>query len=156
MPSAGAAAPSDAPPSAAGADPATLGQGLFAWPVRGDILSTFGPKPGSQANDGVDIASNEGDPVRAAAAGEVVYSGNSVPGFGNFILIRHQGGWVTAYAHLGSIAVKMRQLVIQGQEIGSIGKTGDVGVAELHFEMRYAASDTERARPIDPLLVLPK
>jgi murein DD-endopeptidase MepM/ murein hydrolase activator NlpD len=145
-----------AAPSLADADVAAAGKGLFQWPVRGRVLSIYGPKPGNQRNDGLDIAGTAGDPVRAAAAGEVVYAGNSVPGFGNLVLIRHEGGWVTAYAHLANIDVKMRQTVAQGQQIGEVGQTGGVDQPQLHFEVRYAPNIKDKARPIDPLLVLPQ
>jgi murein DD-endopeptidase MepM/ murein hydrolase activator NlpD len=145
-----------APPSVADTDVAAAGRGLFQWPIRGRVLSMYGPKPGAQRNDGLDIAGAQGDPVRAAAAGEVVYAGNSVPGFGNLVLIRHDGGWVTAYAHLANLDVKMRQTVTQGQQIGEVGQTGGVDQPQLHFEVRYAPSVKDKARPIDPLLVLPQ
>jgi len=145
-----------ASPSLADTDVAAAGRGLFQWPVRGRVLSMYGPKPGAQRNDGLDIAGAQGDPVRAAAAGEVVYAGNSVPGFGNLVLIRHDGGWVTAYAHLANLDVKMRQTVTQGQQIGEVGQTGGVDQPQLHFEVRYAPSVKDKARPIDPLLVLPQ
>ncbi|MGC8001600.1 murein hydrolase activator EnvC family protein, partial [Salmonella enterica] len=69
-------------------------------PVRGEILSGFGPKGPSQRNDGVNIRVNTGEAIRAAAAGDVVYAGDQVPGFGNLVLIKHADGWVTAYGHL--------------------------------------------------------
>lgn len=151
--------PSAPPAEAVTADDAEVaaaGKGLFLWPVKGDILQRFGPLAGGQRNDGVDIAGNAGDPVIAAASGEVVYAGNSVPGFGNLVLIRHDGGWVTAYAHLKSLDVKMRQTVTQGQTIGQVGQTGGVSQPQLHFEVRYAPSTKDKARPIDPMLVLPQ
>jgi murein DD-endopeptidase MepM/ murein hydrolase activator NlpD len=138
------------------AEVAAAGKGLFLWPVKGDVLQKFGPLAGGQRNDGVDISGAPGDPVVAAAAGEVVYAGNSVPGFGNLVLIRHDGGWVTAYAHLKSLDVKMRQTVTQGQEIGAVGQSGGVTQPQLHFEVRYAPSTRDKARPIDPMLVLPQ
>jgi len=143
------------PPSAADSDVAAAGKGFFQWPVRGQLLSGYGPKSGGQRNDGLDLTASAGESVRAAAPGEVVYAGNSVPGFGNLVLIRHDGGWVTAYAHLANIDVKMRQTVTQGQEIGQVGTTGGVDQPEVHFEVRYAPSQKDKARPIDPMLVLP-
>jgi murein DD-endopeptidase MepM/ murein hydrolase activator NlpD len=150
------APPEAAAPSASDADVAAAGRGLFQWPTRGETLSGFGPKAGGQRNDGMDIAGAAGEPVRAAAGGEVVYAGNSVPGFGNLVLIRHEGGWVTAYAHMSNIDVKMRQTVKQGEQIGEVGQTGGVDRPQIHFEVRYAPSAREKARPIDPLLVLPQ
>jgi murein DD-endopeptidase MepM/ murein hydrolase activator NlpD len=94
--------------------------------------------------------------VRAAAAGEVVYAGDQVPGFGNLVLVKHADGWVTAYAHLDRTSVQMRQAVMQGQEIGEVGSSGGVSEPQLHFEVRYAPSPTDKARPVDPMLVLPR
>lgn len=134
---------------------ATAGRGRFIWPLRGQIVSSFGIKGEGQHNDGMDIAAIPGTGVRAAAAGEVVYAGSSIPGFGNLVLVKHPGGWVTAYAHLDRIEVRMRDTVAQGQEIGQAGQTGAVERPLLHFEVRYAPSPTEKARPVDPTLVLP-
>ena len=130
------------------------GRGRFIWPVRGDLLSGFGPKPDGQRNDGVDIAAPEHSAVRAAASGDVVYAGDQIPGFGNLVLIKHEGGWVTAYAHLALSEVKIREHVSQGSEIGQVGETGGVAQPQLHFEIRYAPSPRDKARPIDPNLVL--
>jgi murein DD-endopeptidase MepM/ murein hydrolase activator NlpD len=149
-------APTPEAVTAGDAEVAAAGKGLFVWPAKGDVLQRFGPLAGGQRNDGVDIAGNAGDPVVAAAAGEVVYAGDSVPGFGNLVLIRHDGGWVTAYAHLKSLDVRMRQTVTQGQGIGQMGQTGGVSQPKLHFEVRYAPSARDKARPIDPMLVLPQ
>ena len=93
--------------------------------------------------------------MKAAAPGEVVYAGNQVPGFGNLVLIKHADGWVTAYAHLDNVNVQMRQQVAQGQTVGSVGMSGGVAEPELHFEVRYAPTAQDKARPVDPSLVLP-
>jgi murein DD-endopeptidase MepM/ murein hydrolase activator NlpD len=132
----------------------SLGRGRFEWPLRGDIMSEFGPKGTGQRNDGINIRARDGDPVRAAAAGDVVYAGDQVPGFGNLVLVKHADGWVTAYGHLGRVDVKMQQKVVQGQQLGMAGTSGGVNEPQLHFEVRYAPSPTERARPVDPQLVL--
>ena len=131
------------------------GRGRFIWPLRGQVISPFGDKGTGQHNDGVDIAATPGSGVRAAAAGEVVYAGSSIPGFGNLVLVKHSGGWVTAYAHLDRIEVRMRDSVAQGDELGQAGQTGAVDRPQLHFEVRYAPDPTEKARPVDPTLVLP-
>jgi murein DD-endopeptidase MepM/ murein hydrolase activator NlpD len=132
------------------------GQGRFIWPVRGEIISGFGATGVGRRNDGVDVKSPQGTVVRAAAAGNVVYAGDQVPGFGNLVLVKHADGWVTAYAHLDRVSVQMRQTVTQGQELGAVGQTGGVGEPQLHFEVRYAPTATDKAKPVDPLLVLPK
>jgi murein DD-endopeptidase MepM/ murein hydrolase activator NlpD len=146
--------PVEAPANAAAV--AGLGQGKFIWPVRGDLLSKFGASGMGRRNDGLDIGAPAGTQVRAAAVGEVVYAGDQVPGFGNLVLIKHAGGWVSAYAHLANVAVHMRDNVYQGQDIGAVGVTGGVTRPELHFEIRYAATTADKAKPVDPLLVLPQ
>jgi murein DD-endopeptidase MepM/ murein hydrolase activator NlpD len=144
-------------PTASDAEISALGRGRFIWPVRGDILATFGPKQMvGQRNDGMNIRAAAGEIVRAAAAGEVVYAGDQVPGFGNLVLVKHTDGWVTAYGHLARSDVKMQQKVVQGQQLGTVGQTGGVAEPQLHFEVRYAPTPADRARPIDPSLVLPK
>jgi murein DD-endopeptidase MepM/ murein hydrolase activator NlpD len=145
---------SSAPPTEA--EITAAGRGRFVWPLQGDTISGFGPKGTGQRNDGVNIRAAAGTPVRAAAAGEVVYAGNQVPGFGNLVLVKHADGWVTAYAHLSSTDVKMRQQVAQGATLGSVGQTGGVSEPQLHFEVRYAPTPQDKARPVDPGLVLPR
>jgi murein DD-endopeptidase MepM/ murein hydrolase activator NlpD len=144
------------PPTPSQLAVANAGKGRFIWPVRGDIISPFGVKGLGRRNDGIDVSSPQGTEVKAAASGEVVYAGDQVPGFGNLVLVKHADGWVTAYAHLQSIGVQMRQTVIQGQMLGDVGSTGGVAQPELHFEIRYAPTPTEKAKPVDPLLILPK
>lgn len=114
------------------------------WPVQGPVLSGFGPKGHGLNNDGVNIGAPKGAPVVAAASGIVVYAGNEMKGFGNLILIRHEGGWVTAYAHLDRTLVSKDAVVAQGDEIGTVGATGGVSSPQLHFETRY------QGKPVDP------
>ena len=146
-------APEDKPASSG--DVAGLGKGQFIWPVRGEILSAWGPKGGGQRNDGVNIAARIGDPVHAARGGTVVYAGNSVPAFGNLVLIKHPGGWATLYANLGKITVRNNAVVTQGQEIGLAGRSGAVDQPQVHFEVRYASKADVKAVPYDPASVLP-
>ena len=149
----------DAPtasPQVSDAQITQMGRGIFQWPIRGQVLSGFGDKGPSQRNDGLNIRANAGDAVRAAASGDVVYAGDQVPGFGNLVLIKHADGWVTAYGHLGKVDVRMQQKVTQGQAIGEAGSSGGVSEPQLHFEVRYAPTPQERARPVDPALVLPR
>jgi murein DD-endopeptidase MepM/ murein hydrolase activator NlpD len=153
-PSSGQIIGSSPPPTEA--EITAAGRGRFVWPVQGETISAFGPKGTGQRNDGVDIRAPQGTPVRAAAAGEVVYAGNQVPGFGNLVLVKHADGWVTAYAHLATTEVKMRQQVAQGATLGAVGQTGGATEPKLHFEVRYAPTPKDKARPVDPGLVLPK
>lgn len=146
----------DRPPTYTDADYSRMAAGRFAWPVRGAVLSGFGPKPGGQRNDGLDIGASAGTPVRAAADGTVVYSGGDVPGFGVTVLIQHADGWVTVYGHLQRADVKMQQRVTQGQQIGLVGQSGTAPRPQLHFEVRHSPSPRFKAKAIDPALVLPR
>jgi murein DD-endopeptidase MepM/ murein hydrolase activator NlpD len=131
------------------------GRGKFAWPVRGEIALGFGANGPGQRNDGLDIRAPQGTPVVSAADGKVAYAGNQVLGFGNLVLVRHADGWVTAYARLSSINVKMQQDVKQGEQLGAVGTTGGATEPALHFEMRYAPTVKDKAKPVNPSLVLP-
>lgn len=116
----------------------------FLWPVRGDILSGFGAKEGGLHNDGINIKTRRGEPIKAADAGVVVYADDGLKGYGNLILIRHAGGWVTAYAHNDRLLVKRGDTVKRGDVISWAGVTGDVAEAQLHFEIRKGT------RAVDP------
>lgn len=121
---------------------------VFGWPVRGTVISAFGPKGQGLDNDGINIAAPKGAPVKAADGGMVAYAGNDMKGFGNLVLIRHEGGWVTAYAHLDRVVVAKDSIVAKGDMIGSVGTTGGVASPQLHFEAR------QDGKPVDPELVL--
>jgi murein DD-endopeptidase MepM/ murein hydrolase activator NlpD len=121
----------------------------FIWPVSGPVLKGFGSGEDGQRNDGVNIAVDAGARVKAAAAGEVVYAGDELVGFGNLILIRHPGGWVSAYAHSDRILVKEGELVAQGQPVAEAGATGNASSPQVHFELRKGKE------PVDPALHLP-
>ncbi len=118
------------PPKPTGAAP------TFSWPLNGSTLSGYGPKSGGRHNDGINIGAPVGTPVRAAAPGEVVYVGDNVAGFGNLVLVRHDGGYATAYAHVQNPTVKRGERVDRGQAIAQVGKTGNVTSPQLHFEIR--------------------
>jgi murein DD-endopeptidase MepM/ murein hydrolase activator NlpD len=123
--------------------PATAG--TFIWPVEGRVISDFGAKGGGRFNDGINIAAPEGAAVRAAGAGVVAYSGNELRGFGNMLLIKHAGGWVTAYAHNQELLVNRGDTVDRGQVIARVGSTGGVDQPQLHFELRKGK------KAVDPL-----
>ena len=108
----------------------------FSWPVRGTILSGYGPKNGGLVNDGINISAPLNTVVKAAENGVVAYAGNEVKGMGNLIIIQHSDGWMTVYAHLNSMDVRRGARVSVGQAIGKIGKTGKVDKPQLHFEIR--------------------
>lgn len=125
--------------------------GAMAWPVSGPIISSFGPKQGGLHNDGVNIAARSGTPVKAAQAGSVVYAGNEIRGFGNLVLIRHASGLTTAYAHLDQMLVKRGQKVAKGATIATVGTSGGVSPAQLHFEIRKGRKALDPVRTMGPV-----
>jgi murein DD-endopeptidase MepM/ murein hydrolase activator NlpD len=110
------------------------------WPVRGKIISGFGPKANGLKNEGINIAVPEGTSIRAAASGVVAYAGNELKGYGNLVLIRHDDGYVTAYAHAKELFVKRGDTVKRGDVIAKAGQTGSVSSPQLHFEVRKGAT----------------
>lgn len=122
--------------------------GRFQWPVRGRMLARFGPQDGGLHNDGINLAVPRGTQVTAAQAGVVVYAGNELRGFGNLVLVKHDGGWITAYAHNDRLLVERGAVVRRGQAIALAGTSGNVTEPQVHFEIR------KDGRPVDPLRVL--
>ena len=120
-------------------------KGGFVWPLKGRVLSSFGKKAKGLRNDGINIAAPKGTPVKAAGEGVVAYAGNELRGFGNLLLIKHHGGWVSAYAHNDSILVERGAAVEKGQEVATVGSTGNVSTPQLHFELR------KKNRAINPI-----
>lgn len=114
----------------------------WLWPARGRIVGEF-----TELNKGINIAGRRGDPVYATAAGKVVYSGNGLRGYGNLIIIKHNGSFLTAYAHNRTVFVKTGDFVKSGQLIASMGNTGTQRVM-LHFEIRH------NGKPENPLVYL--
>lgn len=110
--------------------------GRFDWPVKGKVISNFGPSGNGKHNDGINISAARGTAIKAAENGVVAYAGNELKGFGNLLLIKHTDGFVTAYAHADSLSVKRGQTIKKGQTIGKIGSTGNVKYPQLHFEIR--------------------
>lgn len=130
--------------------PPLAGGGRFLWPVRGRVISDFGPKNGGMHNDGINISAKPGDTVRAAENGVVAYSGNELRGFGNLLLIRHRDGWITAYAHADEILVKRGDQVKRGQVIARVGTSGRVAEPQLHFEIRKGTKAVDPLRYLQP------
>lgn len=118
----------------------------FLKPVQGKIISSYGAKSNGLYNDGINIAAPRGTPVKAAENGVVVYAGNALKGSGNLILVRHEGRWMSAYAHLDSIGVRKGQVVKRGSVIGKVGSTGSVSTSQLHFEVRRGTSALDPMR----------
>lgn len=109
----------------------------FAWPLKGQVISSFGTMNKGQCNDGINISAKKGTPIKAADAGTVGYAGNELKGYGNLVIIRHTNGWITAYAHNDKLLVKKGQKIKKGQSIATVGQTGNVKTPQLHFEIRY-------------------
>lgn len=117
----------------------------FAWPAKGKVLAGFA----EPRRKGIDIDGKLGDPVIAAAAGRVTYVGSGIPGLGKLVVIRHDQGYLTVYAHNKDILVKEQQSVTRGQKIAELGAS-DAERPKLHFQIRKGAA------AVDPLLYLPK
>jgi murein DD-endopeptidase MepM/ murein hydrolase activator NlpD len=116
----------------------------FRWPVKGRIIAGFGPRPNGTQNDGINLAVPEGTPIKATDDGVVAYAGNELKGYGNLVLIRHSGGFVSAYANASNLTVKRGDTVKRGQVIAHAGQTGNVSSPQLHFEIRKGST------PVDP------
>lgn len=106
----------------------------WRWPARGRIVEGYSSK--LTGNRGIDIAGRLGEPVRAAAPGIVVYSGDGVRGYGNLLIIKHNDSYLSAYAFNKKLLVKLGQQVKAGQEIAKMGRD-NAGRVMLHFEIRH-------------------
>lgn len=123
-------------------------QDVIRWPLVGDISSFYGQR-GRNLHAGIDIRAKVGTPIGAAAAGKVEFAGRQ-NGYGRIVIIRHRG-LKTAYAHLASITVDEGDHVDVGQEIGSVGTTGNASGPHLHFEVRKL-----NGQAMDPMSILPR
>ena len=119
----------------------------WQWPVKGRLITRFNQSKNNAK--GIDIAGNEGKPIKAASAGQVVYSGNGLISYGNLVIIKHNRSYLSAYAHNKRLLVKEGEMVKAGQKIAELGKTG-VEKPKLHFEIR------KNGKPVDPLKYLPR
>jgi lipoprotein NlpD len=117
----------------------------FLWPAKGKLLAGFA----EPRRKGIDIDGKIGDPVIAAAAGRVTYVGSGIPGLGKLVVIRHDQGYITVYAHNNDVLVKEQQNVARGQKIAELGSS-DAERPKLHFQIRKGSA------AVDPLLYLPK
>lgn len=144
-----ARAPTDAAPtrSAKAGDAAERRSSLhWRWPTAGKVSQTFAASDPNRK--GVKIRGTAGQPVVAAEAGEVVYSGSGLVGYGPLIIIKHDNNYLSAYGHNRKILAQQGQHVAGGAKIAEMGLAG--GQPLLHFEIR------RDGEPIDPLLVLPR
>jgi len=119
----------------------------WQWPTKGRVLRGY--VAGNPARNGLDIAGKEGQDIKASSAGQVVYSGNGLIGYGELIIIKHSENMLSAYAHNKVRLVKEGENVKSGQKIARMGRnTGDEQL--LHFEIRV------RGKPVNPLTYLPE
>ena len=124
--------------------PIAKAPGSWSWPVKGRLISKY-----SADRNGIDIAANNGTPVKAAASGQVVYAGNGLRGYGNLIIIKHNATYFSAYAHSRKLLVAEGHRVKRGQKIAEVGSTG-TNRDKLHFEIR------KNGDSVDPLRYLPR
>jgi lipoprotein NlpD len=110
----------------------------LSWPAKGKVSAEF-----NETNKGIDIAGKVGEPVLAASEGKVVYAGNSLRGYGNLVIIKHDNTYLTAYAHNSKLIVKEGDAVRKGQKIAEMGDT-DATSPKLHFELRV------NGKPVNP------
>jgi lipoprotein NlpD len=118
----------------------------WLWPTHGQVIHTFSDAYGG--NKGIDIAGSLGQPVRATAAGRVVYCGTGLRGYGLLIIIKHNNDFLSAYAHNSKAYVQEGDVIKAGQTIAAMGST-DAPQVMLHFEIRKAG------KPVDPMTYIP-
>jgi lipoprotein NlpD len=142
------ASPAPAPRNAAPPVPPApvLAPPVWAWPADGPIVSRFGTSTG--ISTGIGIGGRAGQPVRAAAAGRVVYAGSGLIGYGQLVIIKHNETYLTAYGYNSALLVTQGQDVARGYTIAQMG-TGPERQARLHFEIR------RNGVPVDPLQFFP-
>ncbi|MCC5812715.1 MAG: peptidoglycan DD-metalloendopeptidase family protein [Ectothiorhodospiraceae bacterium] len=141
-----ASAPRQAPsPPRSSSNASSSPPSSWAWPVEGEVIKKF--TRDDDGKQGINIAGREGESVKAAAAGRVVYSGSGLVGYGNLIIIKHDGDYLTAYGYNSQLLVREGEDVQRGQSIARMGNSG--GRPMLHFELRRDGS------PVDPLQYLP-
>jgi murein DD-endopeptidase MepM/ murein hydrolase activator NlpD len=122
-------------------------QARLSWPLKGVLYGRYGVRSGRR-HDGIDLSAPEGTRIAAAAPGTVIYAGEQ-SGYGSILILRHEGGLVTLYAHCSALLVEEGATVKAGQTIAKVGQTGRTTGPHLHFEVR------EGTRPRNPLLFLP-
>lgn len=139
--------PVAAPATSAPAASTVVGNVSWRWPADGTLVGTFAA--GNPTRQGIDIGGNAGDPVRAAADGSVVYSGNGLIGYGELVIVKHNASYLSAYGHNRKRLVKEGDRVRAGQVIAEMGSSG-ANRDSLHFEIR------RNGKPANPLEFLPR
>ena len=113
----------------------------WAWPTKGKVIANFN----EASNKGLDIAGTTGQPVNAAAAGKVIYSGSDLRGYGKLVIIKHNSTYLSVYAHNNQILVKEGQQISAGQKIAEMGST-DSSSVKLHFEIRRLGKSVDPSK----------
>jgi lipoprotein NlpD len=131
---------------AAGTPSAAAAELHWQWPLRGPVLQTF--VRGDRLRSGIRIGGRPGARVVAAEAGEVVYSGSGLKGYGNLIIVKHNKNYLSAYGFNRRLLVAEGTWVKRGQPVAEVGQKG--GAWLLHFEIR------RRGTAVNPLAYLPK
>lgn len=121
---------------------------LYHYPYKGNMSSRYGPRRG-RPHQGVDLPLKTGDPIYAVFDGKVRYSAYSSSGYGNLVIVRHNNGLETYYAHLSVRDVEAGDWVVAGQQIGQGGSTGRSSGPHLHFEVRYSGQTFDPERIIN-------
>lgn len=114
----------------------SISRAEFSWPIKGKVLTAFGPRNGGLYNDGINIKAQSGDIVRSSQDGVVAYVGDELKGYGNLIIVKHDNEMITAYGHLQEAKVKRGEKVSQGQTIAYAGSSGNVNSSQLYFGLR--------------------
>lgn len=122
----------------------------FIWPIKGNIVSSFGNKSNGLYNDGINIEALKGTDFKACEDGVVAYVGNELRGYGTIILIKHNSNWISAYAHCDTVKVSRGDKVQKGQTIGTVGNSGNVSTPQLYFSLRNGR------KAVDPIKYLEK
>jgi len=137
-----------APAEPAPAPLAAAGTGAWQWPTA--RVPARSALSSGTANKGIDIPGERGEPVRAAAAGRVVYSGDGIPHYGKLLIVKHDEHYLSAYAHNERLLVGEGDAVAAGEQIAEMGDSGTgTNAVKLHFEIR------RDGEPVDPLQFLP-
>lgn len=118
----------------------------WQWPARGVIVGDY--QTSATGNKGVDICGARGSAIKAASSGTLVYSGNGIRGYGNLLIIKHNGLYLSAYGHNERLLVHEGQIVKRGEKIATMGLS-EQGRPVLHFEIRRAG------KPVNPHSYLP-
>ena len=138
------APPAATPPAATSSEAKDVDEPNWGWPASGPVIGGF--EEGK--HKGLTFSGKAGDPVQASADGRVVYAGSGLRGYGNLVILKHSGDFLTAYAHNQTLLVKEDQVVRKGQKIAEMGST-DSDRVQLHFEIRKGG------KPVDPAKQLP-